>query len=97
MTLHFSPLHSINGRLLKNFSQVRNAIRDNDDSIYIIKFIIPLGKKDKLKEETSKYIIFSGWTLHFNNFMFDFTILGGNTEDCIEVLQLLQICYDGQN
>lgn len=81
--------------------QVRNAIKDNDADIYIIKSTCPLGTVDMLKEETGKRIIFSpeyyGGTQHCNNFTFDFTILGGAKEDCIPVIQLLQNCYDGRH
>ena len=84
-----------------DITQVKNAINDNDAEIYIIKSTCPLGTVDKLKEETGKRIIFSpeyyGGTQHCNNFTFDFTILGGDKKDCIEVIQLLQECYDGRH
>lgn len=91
--------------LMNNYSlditQVKNAINDNNADIYIIKSTCPLGTVDKLKEETGKRIIFSpeyyGGTQHCNNFTFDFTILGGDKKDCIEVIQLLQECYDGRH
>ena len=82
-------------------TQVKNAIKDNDAEIYIIKSTCPIGTIDKLKEETGKRIIFSpeyyGGTQHCNNFEFDFTILGGAKEDCTPVIQLLQYCYDGRH
>ena len=84
-----------------DITQVRNAIKDNDAEIYIIKSTCPLGTVEKLKAETGKRIIFSpeyyGGTQHCNNFEFDFTILGGDKEDCIPVIQLLQNCYDGRH
>jgi len=84
-----------------DITQVKNAINDNDADIYIIKSTCPLGTVNKLKEETGKRIIFSpeyyGGTQHCNNFTFDFTILGGDKKDCIEVIQLLQECYDGRH
>lgn len=84
-----------------NIDAVRSAINDNDSEIYIIKSTCPLGTVEKLKEETGKRIIFSpeyyGGTQHCNNFNFDFTILGGDKKDCIEVIQLLQNCYDGRH
>lgn len=84
-----------------DITQVKNAINDNNADIYIIKSTCPLGTVDKLKEETGKRIIFSpeyyGGTQHCNNFIFDFTILGGDKKDCIEVIQLLQECYDGRH
>lgn len=84
-----------------DITQVKNAINDNNADIYIIKSTCPLGTVDKLKEETGKRIIFSpeyyGGTQHCNNFTFDFTILGGDKKDCVEVIQLLQECYDGRH
>lgn len=84
-----------------DITQVKNAINDNDADIYIIKSTCPLGTVDKLKKETGKRIIFSpeyyGGTQHCNNFIFDFTIIGGDKKDCIEVIQLLQECYDGRH
>lgn len=86
---------------LLDITQVKNAINDNNADIYIIKSTCPLGTVDKLKEETGKRIIFSpeyyGGTQHCNNFTFDFTILGGDKKDCVEVIQLLQECYDGRH
>lgn len=84
-----------------DITQVRNAIRDNESEIYIIKSTCPIGTVEKLKEETNKRIIFSpeyyGGTQHCNNFNFPFTILGGIKEDCLPVVQLLQHCYDGRH
>lgn len=84
-----------------DITEVRNAINENEADIYVIKSTCPLGTVDKLKEETGKRIIFSpeyyGGTQHCNNFDFDFTILGGDKKDCIEVVQLLQACYDGRH
>lgn len=81
--------------------EVKNAILENDSEIYVVKSTCPLGTIDKLKSETGKRIIFSpeyyGGTQHCNNFAFDFTILGGDKEDCIEVIQALQHCYDGRH
>ena len=84
-----------------DISEVRNAINDNDCEIYIIKSTCNLGTVDLLKSETGKRIIFSpeyyGGTQHCNNFNFDFTILGGEKKDCLEVVQLLQNVYDGRH
>lgn len=82
-------------------TEVKNAILENDSDIYILKSTCPLGTVEKLKKETGKKIIFSpeyyGGTQHCNNFEFDFTILGGDKQDCIKVIQLLQKCYDGRH
>lgn len=91
--------------LLQNYqldiSEVKNAVLENDSEIYVIKSTCPLGTVEKLKQETNKRIIFSpeyyGGTQHCNNFEFDFTILGGNKQDCVEVIQALQHCYDGRH
>lgn len=91
--------------LLENYSlditEVKNAINENDSEIYIIKSTCPIGTVEELKKNTGKRIIFSpeyyGNTQHCNNFDFNFTILGGDKKDCIEVIQLLQKCYDGRH
>ena len=91
--------------LLSNYqldiTEVINAILENESEIYIIKSTCPVGTVDQLKQETGKRIIFSpeyyGATQHCNNFDFNFTILGGDKEDCVEVIQLLQHCYDGRH
>ncbi len=84
-----------------DINEVENVINDNNSEIYVIKSTCPLGTVDQLKEKTGKRIIFSpeyyGGTQHCNNFDFDFTILGGDKKDCIEVIQVLQHCYDGRH
>ena len=84
-----------------NITEVKNAILENESEIYILKSTCPLGSVEKLKQETGKRIIFSpeyyGATPHCNNFEFDFTILGGDKEDCVEAIQILQHCYDGRH
>ena len=84
-------------------SEVKNAILENDCDIYVIKSTCPIGTVDKLKKETGKRIVFSpeyyGGTLNnnFQNNKFDFTILGGEDKDCVEVVQMLQHCYTGRH
>ena len=84
-----------------DISEVKNAILENDSEIYVIKSTCPLGTIEKLKKETKKRIVFSpeyyGSTQHANNYNFDFTILGGDKKDCIDVIQVLQRCYDGRH
>ena len=81
-----------------DLTQVKAALTENNADIYIIKSTILPGSLEKLKEETGKHIIFSpeyyGGTQHCNNFSFNFTILGGDKNDCLEVQQLLQHVYD---
>lgn len=84
-----------------DITEVKNAILENESEIYILKSTCPLGSVERLKQETGKRIIFSpeyyGATPHCNNFEFDFTILGGDKEDCVEAIQILQHCYDGRH
>jgi UDP-glucose 6-dehydrogenase len=86
---------------LCDISEVRNAIIENDAEIYVIKSTVLPGTIDALRVELNKRIIFSpeyyGATQHCNNFDFNFTILGGEKEDCLEVVQLLQCNYDGRH
>ena len=78
-----------------------STIRENNADIFIIKSTILPGSTDKIKELTGKRIIFSpeysGSTQHCNNFEFNFTILGGDKKDCLEVQQLLQHVYDARH
>lgn len=87
------------GRL--DVTEVRNAILENDAEVYVVKSTVPVGTVDALREETGRRVVFSpeyyGSTPHANNFDFDFTILGGPREDCVEVVQLLQGVYDGRH
>lgn len=84
-----------------DITEVKNAILENDSEIYVIKSTCPLGTVEQLKKETGKRILFSpeyyGGTQHCNNFEFDFTILGGDKQDGVEVIQALQHCYDGRH
>lgn len=82
-------------------TQVRAAVEENDAELYVIKSTIPVGFTDQLVAETGKRIVFSpeyyGGTQHCNNFDFDFTIVGGDTECSIELVQLLQNVYDARH
>lgn len=82
-------------------SEVLNAINENDADIYVIKSTVLPSTTDSLRDMTGKKIIFSpeyyGGTQHCNNFNFDFTILGGEKEDCRKVVQLLQDVYDARH
>lgn len=86
---------------LCDISEVRNAILANDADIYVVKSTVLPGTIDQLIEETHKNIIFSpeyyGETQHANNYDFDYTILGGDSKICSEVVQLLQKIYDGRH
>lgn len=79
-----------------------SAINENGNAdVYIIKSTVLPGSTEKIKELTGKCVVFSpeyyGGTQHCNNFCFDFTILGGDKEDCLKVQQLLQGVYDARH
>lgn len=84
-----------------DITEVRNAIIENEADIYIIKSAVLPGTQEKLSKELNKHIVISpeyyGGTQHCNNYNFDFTILGGEKEDCKKVVQLLQNVYDGRH
>lgn len=89
-----------------DWSEVLNAINENKDSmnengIFVIKSTILPGTTEKIRNETKQKVIFSpeyyGSTPHCNNYDFDFTILGGEREDCITVAQTLQKVYDARH
>ena len=86
---------------LCDLTEVNNALKENDADIYIIKSTILPGNTELLSLTYNKRIIFSpeyyGGTQHCNNFEFNFTILGGDKEDCKEVIQLLQHAYDARH
>ena len=89
----------ING--IVDITEVENAVNEYNCNIYCIKSTCPVGTVEYLKDKTNKRIIFSpeyyGGTPHCNNYKFDFTILGGNKEDCLEVEQIILPCYDGRH
>jgi nucleotide sugar dehydrogenase len=82
-------------------SEVASAIHNTNAEIYVIKSTCPVGFTNTLAHFVHKHIVYCpeyyGGTQHCNNFNFDFTILGGNKQDCIEVQQLLQGCYDARH
>lgn len=84
-----------------DITEVINCINEYDCEIYCIKSTCPVGTVDRLKSITKKRIVFSpeyyGGTKHCNNYKFDFTILGGDNEDCRDVVQVLLPCYDGRH
>lgn len=84
-----------------DLTEVKNAIQENDCEIYVIKSAVPVGTCEELKKETGKRVVCSpeyyGNTQHCNNFEFDFTILGGDKKDCIEIQQMLQKVYDARH
>lgn len=87
--------------IINDISQVKVAIQENEAKIYIIKSTILPNTTENLIKQFNKHIIFSpeyyGGTQHCNNYNFDFTILGGDKEDCCKVQQLLQEVYDARH
>lgn len=84
-----------------DISEVKNAILSQEAELYVIKSTILPGTTNELIKEMEKHIVFSpeyyGGTQHCNNYKFDYTILGGDKEDCCKVIQLLQKIYDGRH
>lgn len=85
-----------------DISEICCAINDYDADIYVIKSTVLPNQTDFLRQLSSaKHIVFSpeyyGNTQHCNNYKFNFTILGGEKEDCIKVQQILQSVYDASH
>lgn len=84
-----------------DIKEVESAINETNAEIFIVKSTVLPGTIERIVKETGKKIVFSpeyyGGTQHCNNFEFDFTILGGKKEVCLEVQQLLQNVYDGRH
>lgn len=82
-------------------TEVKNAIEENDASIYVIKSTVLPGTTESIVTNLGKQVIFSpeyyGGTQHCNNFKFDFTVLGGNRDWCVQTQQLLQNVYDARH
>jgi len=80
---------------------VYDAINEVNAKIYLIKSTVNVGYCDYLVEQTSKHIIHSpehsGATQHCNNFSYDFTILGGDVEDCQKVQEIYQEVFDARH
>lgn len=78
-------------------TEVKNAIRENDAEVFVIKSTCSVGTTDVLSIKYNKRVVYSpeyyGATQHCNDYNFDFTILGGEKQDCIYVQQMLQECY----
>lgn len=86
-----------------DLSQVECAINETNASIIVLRSTVPPTTTDNLIEKTHKHIVFSpefyGTTQHcdHNTFNFNFTILGGNKDDCNKVVQILQDVYDARH
>ncbi|MBQ3477505.1 MAG: hypothetical protein IJH25_04965 [Clostridia bacterium] len=84
-----------------DISEVRAAILEHDVDVFVIKSTVLPGTTEALSRDTGKAVVFSpeyyGGTQHCNNFSFPFTILGGEKEACVKVVQLLQRVYDARH
>lgn len=84
-----------------DLTAVKEAIRETNANIIILKSTVLPGTTDALREEFKRPIIFSpeyyGNTQHNRNFDFNFTILGGEKYYCKKVQQLLQNVYDARH
>ena len=84
-----------------DLTEVYSALAEHDADVFVLKSTVLPGTTDLLREASGQPIIFSpeyeGSTQHCNNFDFDYTILGGNKQDCIKVVQLLQKVNDGRH
>lgn len=80
---------------------VYDAIKEVNAKIYLIKSIVNVGYCDYLVAQTGKHIIHSpehsGATQHCNNFNYNFTILGGDIEDCQVVQEIYQEIFDARH
>lgn len=86
-----------------DLTQVETAIAETDAKVIVLRSTVPPGTTDLLKSRTGKRIVFCpefyGTTQHCDSATFDFnyTILGGEIEDCNEVIQALQDVYDARH
>ena len=80
---------------------VEEAVNEVNADIYMIKSTTNLGYCDYLQLQTGKHIIHSpehaGATQHCNNFEYNFTILGGDVEDCQKVQEIYQEIFDARH
>lgn len=86
-----------------DLTQVEQAINETQAYIIVLRSTIPPTTTDNLIAKTHKHIVFSpefyGNTQHSSHqtFNFNFTILGGQKEDCHKVIQVLQNVYDARH
>lgn len=93
------PTPTVDGKC--DTSIVEDAILSVDAKIYVVKSTVIPTTCERIANLTGKHIVFSqenyGATQHASNFEYNFTILGGNKEDCLQVQQLLQEVYDARH
>lgn len=94
-----TPLNNITGLL--DCTKVLEAVNEVNAKTYLIKSTVNVGTCDEIAAKTGKNIVhspeFSGTTQHCNNFDYNFTILGGDKEDCNKVQQVYQEIYDARH
>jgi len=80
---------------------VYDAVKEVNADIYLIKSATNIGYCDYLQLQTGKHIVISpehaGATQHCNNFEYNFTILGGDVEDCQKVQEIYQEVFDARH
>lgn len=81
-----------------DLSAIRSAIENTNAEILVIRSTVPPTTTENLKQEYKRRIVFSpefyGFTHHTDGYDFSFTILGGNKQDCHDVIQILQNVYN---
>lgn len=89
----------VNG--LCDTSAVEDVIQSVNADVFISRSTVPVGATDAINKKYNAHMVmypeFYGTTQHANNFEFDFSILGGDKEDCLKCQQMLQELYDGRH
>lgn len=86
-----------------DLSQVVTAIAETNAEIIVLRSTVPPATTEMLCKKTNRRIVFCpefyGTTQHCDEHTFDFnfTILGGNREDCNAVVQVFQEVYDARH
>lgn len=82
-------------------TELESVLETGYAKLYVIKSTVLPGTTQHLAEKYRVPVVFSpeyyGATQHCLNPNFNFTILGGDKQACIEVQQLLQSVYDGSH
>lgn len=81
--------------------EVLNAVTENSADLFIVKSAVLPGTVDYLRSATGEHVVVSpeyyGSTHFSNNYVYDYTIVGGERKDCKKAVQLLQSVYDGRH
>lgn len=91
----------LNEKNICDRTEVYDALWRTTAKVAVIKSTVLPGTTAAFRDLFKRRIIFSpeyyGGTPHCNNFQFNYTILGGEKEDCAYVQQVLQNCYDARH